>query len=140
MDDWSLVNYLARAIVSLANYITLQVPLSIGLRIDREVMLSSFSYMSNGERIKAEPWESGPGWSEAVDGSTSHSDTLRAEIGERWAARVNKCKSLLSGEVSRDTADAVNAILQGDIEPDVLLTPGGGRGSGMFPCHRATQY
>lgn len=63
MDDWSLVNYLARAIVSLANYITLQVPLSIGLRIDREVMLSSFSYMSNGERIKAEPWESGPGWS-----------------------------------------------------------------------------
>lgn len=100
MPPSSMGTFLARCLLLLVVTIISQLPNELGLKIDSDRFLSSFSYVDvDGERRRVGPWAEGPGWRsvDAADASedepgdlieqTEHISTRRME----WTLHLNKC-------------------------------------------------
>ena len=140
MTARSQINHLLRSAILLLVHIFLQVPRELQPKIDRNVVLSGISYLNNGERVQADPWETGPGWSKLEDersesssstkdstGQFTHTDQLRTCLAEEWAKWVNLYKRYISHKIATETENAINMIASGGIRAGALMAPGGGQ-------------
>jgi hypothetical protein len=103
MPNESLVTFMARSFLSIVLLILNQMPPALGVRVDSDTFLSSFSFDNgNGGRQRVGPWTSGPGW-RAVDASSTPpaSVDLRSqqEFIDRQLARWTKHFNFYAGHI-----------------------------------------
>ncbi|KAF8899557.1 hypothetical protein CPB85DRAFT_1439942 [Mucidula mucida] len=63
MDPEAYLDFMARGIVQFATYLILQAPAEVLVRLDRDAILAAISLVKDNQRIVAQPWPRGPGWS-----------------------------------------------------------------------------
>ena len=62
MDKVSHVQHVARAMLQMVCFFMRQLPQHYLARVNKDVFLSSFSYVENGVRVGVGSWDEGPGW------------------------------------------------------------------------------
>ncbi|KAL0566511.1 hypothetical protein V5O48_015504, partial [Marasmius crinis-equi] len=117
MEDKSYLNNIARDWYSFVLYGVRQANPTANLRVSKDVFLSAFSMMADGERITAGPWPLGPGWDQAdveaansdVDGNGDgnaipYSNKARFVQPQEWEKLLHKSSRHIPLCISAETS------------------------------------